>query len=78
MANDITFEEFLALSRITFEWADSYDAKVSDKPFLHIIIVYFASVTLGIFHSLNSLLTQMLRLIMHRTLTGSPPFSARL
>lgn len=27
MANDITFEEYLALSRITFEWADSYDSK---------------------------------------------------
>lgn len=29
MANDITFQEYLTLSRITFEWADSYDAKVS-------------------------------------------------
>jgi scytalone dehydratase len=27
MANDITFAEFLALSRLTFEWADSYDSK---------------------------------------------------
>lgn len=27
MANDITFPEYLALSRITFEWADSYDSK---------------------------------------------------
>lgn len=27
MANDITFPEFLALSRLTFEWADSYDSK---------------------------------------------------
>jgi len=27
MANDITFPEFLALSRLTFEWADAYDSK---------------------------------------------------
>ncbi|KAH7355763.1 Scytalone dehydratase [Pyrenochaeta sp. MPI-SDFR-AT-0127] len=31
MGNDITFEEYLALSRITFEWADSYDSKQFDR-----------------------------------------------
>lgn len=31
MANDITFEDYLALSRITFEWADSYDSKQFDR-----------------------------------------------
>jgi scytalone dehydratase len=31
MANDITFQEYLTLSRITFEWADSYDSKQFDR-----------------------------------------------
>ncbi|PSN65991.1 scytalone dehydratase-inhibitor complex [Corynespora cassiicola Philippines] len=31
MASDITFEEYMALSRITFEWADSYDSKQFDR-----------------------------------------------
>lgn len=48
MANDISFSDYLALSRITFEWADSYDSKVTNLfsssfslPTIYIVFFYF-------------------------------------